>query len=260
MRKFVIPAILLLGSLVFGQESLQEIRRQLKAVEKETAQEKQLFQNEKTRHRDYVENAKRKLASMDEQGVLLRAQIDSMKAEVTRLDDARQKASGTSKWIDARKAKYQESLARSIDELVPVLEADFPFNNRESAESMKEAASQLRKGIITPDEALGRAYDLMLDRIQMGYTTETWSGYFPWQGRSIAGKYVRYGTVASIFVSQDNEEIFWLLKTKAGYEWKAVGANLAMRAALKETLKVAEGKSPPALVMLPFATNKELAP
>jgi hypothetical protein len=258
MRKFVLPTILLFGSLVFAQESVQEIRRQIKAVEKETVQEKQLYQTEKKRHQDYVENAKKKLVSMDEQAAQLRAQIDSLRAESSRLDKARQQASGTTKWIDAKKAKYQESLARSIDELVPILESDFPFGNTEAMESMKEAASQLRKVIITPDEALGRAYDLLLDRIQVGYTTETWSGYFPWQGRSIAGKYVRYGAVASIFVSQDNEEIFWLLKGNAGYEWKAVGADLALRAMLKETLKVAEGKSPPALVMLPFPTAKEV--
>lgn len=260
MRLFALSILMLAGSVAFAQESVQELRRQTKAVEKETVQEKQLFQNEKKRHQDYVENARRKLASMEEQTAQLRAQIDSLRAEAARLDDARQKASGTSRWIDGRKAKYQETLARSIDSLVPVLEADFPYQNREAAESMREAASQLRKGIITPDEALGRAYDLLLDRIQMGYTTETWSGYFPWQGRSIAGKYVRYGAVASIFVSQDNEEIFWLLKSKSAYEWRAVGANLALRAALKETLKVAEGKSPPALVMLPFATGKEVTP
>lgn len=259
MRKLILPVLLLVGTMAFAQESLQEIRRQIKAVEKETAHEKELFQNEKKRHQEFLENSRKKSASFEDQAATLRAQIDSLRAEANRLDEARVKAAGSSKWVDARKAKYQESLARSIDSLVPILLADFPFRQTEAAESMKDAAVQLRKGIITPDEALGRAFDLLLDRIQMGYTTETWSGYFPWQGRSISGKYVRYGAVASIFVSQDNEEIFWLLQNKAGYEWKFVGTNLPLRAALKETLRVAEGKSQPALVMLPFASMKEVA-
>lgn len=255
MRRYI---LLLLGAAhwVVAQENLQEIRRTTKSVEKETARERDLHQAEKKRHAEFAENSRKKVQVQEEQAQILRSQIDSLKAEALRLEAARQEAAGSTKWIDARKVKYREGLARSIEALAKSLEQDIPFKHLEAAESTKEVALQLRKGNLSPDEALGRAFDLLQDRIQMGYTTENWSGYLAWQGRSIAGKFVRYGAVSAIFVSQDQEDIFWLIQTQQGYEWKPVGANLALRGVLKDALRVAEGKTPPRLVLLPFAVKE----
>jgi len=254
MRRLSFLLLLVMIPLAMAQESVQDIRRQIKAVEKEAAYEKDLAQNEKKRHGDFQEISRKKMATYDEQASSLKAQIDSLKVEGTRLDDARQKASGTSKWVEQRKLAYQEGLVRSIEEIAPILEADVPFKNMEAATTTREIASQLRKGVLSPEEALGRVFDQLIDRIQMGYTTENWSGYFAWQGRSISGKFVRYGAVSALFISQDGAEVFWLARSQKGYEWKDVGGNTFLRNALKEALKVSEGQSSPALVLLPFAT------
>jgi hypothetical protein len=261
MRKLLILVSMLVVS-VSAQESIQEIKRQTKTVEKEGIREKELSQTEKKRHQDFVETAKKKLEAYDGQSATLKAQIDSLRAEASRLDAARLQAAGSSHWVDARKVRYQESLAAALDGLVPVLESDIPFKSREAVEAIRETAGQLRKGTVTPEEALGRAFDVIIDRIQLGYTTENWSGYFPWQGRSLSGKYVRYGAVSALFVSQDGSEVFWLQQKASGYEWKSVGENGTLRTLLKEALKVAEGQAPPALVMLPFAalSVKEVKP
>ncbi|HSQ42749.1 MAG TPA: DUF3450 family protein [Fibrobacteraceae bacterium] len=236
---------------VWAQESLPEIRRQIKAVESETAHENELRQSEKQRHQDFLENARRKLDSYASQSKTLQSQIDSLHQELGRLDEARKQATETSHWAESRRAKYQESLAYSIEKLAPVVESDIPFKREEMAQSLRETASQLRKGLISPDEALGRSFDVLQDRIQMGYTTETWSGYLAWQGRNLSGKFVRYGGVAAIFVSQDGQEVFWLHKLLAGYDWQAATDPLLANS-LRETLRVAEGKAPPMLVFLPF--------
>ena len=263
MQRVFLTFVLLLVGLAPAQESVQEIRRQIKAVEKEAAQEKDLTATEKKRHQDFVDNAQKKLTAFAEQAATLKTQIDSLKAESANLDKARQDAIGSSHWVDARKQKYQENLAQALDSLLPVLSNDIPFKNQEAVQSLRETASQLRKGIVTPEEALGRAFDVLMERTQLGYTTENWSGYFAWQGRSLAGKFVRYGAVAAIFVSQDGQEVFWLQKKEKGYEWQSVGDNAVLKGILKETLKVAEGQAPPMLVMLPFVTgqnHKEVKP
>jgi len=255
MIKHLLVVLILLSSMGFAQESLQEIRRQIKAVEKETQQERDAFQGEKKRHQDFMENSRKKLSSMDEQTNVLHAQIDSLNSEAAQLEQSRQAVLGKSHWVEGRRQKYQESLARNLDSLAADVARDIPFRQDEAANNIREAAAQLRKGIVTPEEALGRAFDVLVERIQLGYTTENWSGYFAWNGRSIAGKFVRYGGVAGLFIAQDSDDIFWMLRGVNGYEWKPVGSNLALRTSLKETLKVAEGKSPPSLVLLPFAAQ-----
>ena len=255
MQRVFLSLVLLLVGLSPAQESVQEIRRQIKAVEKEATQEKDLSAAEKKRHQDFVDNARKKLAAFDEQSSVLKAQIDSLKAESVRLDEARKQASGSSHWVEARKLKYQENLLQALDSLVPVLNSDIPFKNQEAVDAIHETASQLRKGIVTPEEALGRAFDILMERMQLGYTTENWSGYFAWQGRSLSGKFVRYGAIAAIFVSQDGQEVFWLQKKGSAYNWQSVGDNAVLKGILKETLKVAEGQAPPMLVMLPFVTK-----
>lgn len=238
----------------WAQESVAEIRRTLKSVEQETAREKELTVKEAKRHADFVETSRKKTAALAQQESSVRNQLDSMRAEIARLHDARQKATGGSRWYEGRKARYAEQLAQMIDSLAPVLESDFPYKNDEAVQAVRETSSQLRKGVIAPDEALGRVLELMLDRIRLGYTSETWSGYLAFEGRSIPGKFLRFGAVASLFVSQNGDEVLWLSQQNGSYEWKSAGDQLELRTALKDAMKVAEGKTPPRLVTLPLVS------
>ena len=241
-----------------AQESLPEIRRAIKAVEQETVREKDLTAAESKRQALFAETNRQKLAALSSQENTLRSQLDSMRAEIARLHDAKQKSGGGARWYESRKARYGEDLARMLDSIAPRLAADFPYKNDEAVAAVRETASQLRKGVIAPDEALGRVLELLLDRIRLGYTTEAWSGYLAFEGRSLPGKFLRYGTVASIFVSQNGDDVFWLSRSESGYKWVSAGADLGLRASLKEALKVAEGKTPPKLVSIPVATPKAL--
>jgi len=258
--KFTSAIIIVLGFLVplQAQESLAEIRRSMKSVEQETSREKDLAATESKRHAAYVETSRQKVAALAQQESALRGQLDSMRAEIARLRDAKQKTAGGARYYEARKARYAEELARLIDSVAPRLESDFPYKNEDAVSSLRETSAQLRKGVVTPDEALGRVLELLLDRIRLGYTTETWSGYLAWQGRSIPGKFLRYGAVASVFVGQNGEDILWLARDGKNYQWMSAGQNLELRATLKDVMKVAEGKTPPKLVNLPIPTSRAL--
>lgn len=248
----------LTGIFANAQETVESVRRQIKAVEAEAAREKSLHDAEKKRHAEFIEVGRKKVQALASQNKSLKAEIDSLKTEIKNLADARQKTAGTIKYFEGRKAKYNESLAKVIDSLVPVFESDFPYRNEETLSSVKEIANQLHKGLIEADDGLNRTLEVFYDRIRLGYTTEVWKGFLQVDARNVAGTFLRYGAVASIFVSNDGNDVLWLSRNdKGAYVWNNVSDDLAMRTALKDVMKVAEGKTAPKLVTIPVVIPVE---
>jgi hypothetical protein len=241
--------ILIAVSSLFAQESLAEINRNIKTVNAETEREKGLMQAEAKRHAAFVETAKHKIESFETQEKSLHSQIDSLKAEIEKLRSARQRAAGTARYFENRRTKYGEELAGSIDSLALFAEQGFPYKNAEAAASLREISSQLRKSIISPEAAFGRAWEAMMERVRLGYAAETWNGNLEFEGRAIAGKFFRYGFVSSIFISQSGDIVLWL--NVGNGKWESIGENLAVRSALRETMRVAEGKTAPKLSLIP---------
>ena len=233
----------LLAPAAFAQETVESVRRQIKAVEAETAREKSLHDTEKKRHAEFVEVGRKKVQAL---------------AAQNKIAEARQKTAGTVRWFEGRKAKYGETLAKVIDSLAPVFESDFPYRNEAAVKSVQEIAGQLHKGLIEADDALNRTLEVFYDRIRLGYTTEVYKGFLQVDARSVPGTYLRYGAVESIFVSNDGNDVLWLSRGADGtYRWNNVSDNLAMRTALKDVMKVAEGKTAPRLVTIPVVVPKE---
>lgn len=248
----------LAGVFANAQETVESVRRQIKAVEAEAAREKSMHDAEKKRHAEFIEVGRKKVQAIASQSKSLKAEIDSLKIEIKNLAEARQKTAGTIKYFENKKTKYNESLAKVIDSLVPIFEADFPYRNEEVVNSVKEIANQLHKNLIEADDGLNRVLEVFYDRIRLGYTTEVWKGFLQVGNRNVAGTYLRYGAVSSIFVSNDGNDVLWLSKTaEGGYAWNNVSDDLAMRTALKDVMKVAEGKTAPKLVTIPVALPKE---
>ena len=242
----------------FAQETVELVRRQIKAVELETSREKSLHDAEKKRHTEFIEVGRKKVQALSAQNKALLAEIDSLKAEIKNLDDARQKTTGTIHWYESRKQKYQESLAKVIDSLAPAFEADFPYKNEEVVKSLHEIAEQLAKGFVNADDAINRTLEIYYDRIRLGYTTEVYKGFLQVNARNVPGTFLRYGAVASVFVSNDGNDVLWLQRTAdGGFAWNNVSEDFAMRTALKDVMKVAEGKTAPRLVTIPVSIPKE---
>ena len=124
-------------------------------------------------------------------------------------------------------------------------------------ELVKEIANQLHKNLIEADDGLNRTLEIFYDRIRLGYTTEVWKGFLAVGNRNVAGTFLRYGAVSSIFVSNDGNDVLWLSKNGSSYTWNNVSDDLAMRTALKDVMKVAEGKTAPKLVTIPVVLPKE---
>ncbi|MDR0516431.1 MAG: DUF3450 domain-containing protein [Fibromonadaceae bacterium] len=238
------------SGMVFAQESLADINRSIKTVKAETEREKSLMQAENSRHAAFLEASKQKTEALEMQERSLKAQIDSLKIEIESLKSSRQRAIGTARNFESRKAKYSEDLANAIDSLTLFVEHGFPYKNAEAVASLNEISSQLRKSVISPEAAFGRAWEAMMERVRLGYTAETWNGNLEFEGSAISGKFFRYGFVGYMFLSQNGETVLWL-NSKSG-KWESVGENFALRSALKETMRVAEGKTAPKLSLIPI--------
>lgn len=256
--KWIFLLLIFAFTVSFAEETPESIRKQIRAVEEETKREKALHEAEKKRHAEFIEAGRKKVQALNAQSKAVRAEIDSMRAEISRLADARNKALATSRRYESKKAKYRENLAQEILSLLPLIQADFPYRTTEAEESIQEIAEQLKKGTVSPDDALSRTLELLLERIRLGYTTEVWKGTLALGNREIPGTYLRYGAILSIFVSNDGNEVLWLSKEDQ-YRWHDESANMEMRTLLKEALKVAEGKAAPKLVLLPLIVVKENA-
>ena len=256
--KRILPLFLILSlGVAYAAETVDGVRRQIKTVNEETSREKKLHADEKKRHEEFIKSGRDKVVSLNNQKKSLRSEIETMKAELTRLNEARNKSAGVAHWYETRKQKYAQELAKVVEDLVPYFEADFPYRATETAESLKQMASELRKGVVAPDDALGRIIEVFMDRIRMGYTTESWDGYLTdaETGKQMQGKYFRYGAVAAIFESADQTEYYWLDHVNGAYKWKKVPASLEVRAQVKDALRVAEGKAAPHIVRVPVPTG-----
>ena len=248
----------LTGIFAQAQETVESVRRQIKAVEAETAREKSMHEAEKKRHAEFVEVGRKKVQALASQNKTLKAEIDSLKAELKKISAARSKTNGSIRFFEGKKAKYADSLAMAIDALVPFFEADFPYRTDEAVKNIQEIASMLHKGVIETDDALNRTMEVFYDRIRLGYTTEVWKGFLQVDARNVAGTYLRYGAVASIFVGNDGNDVLFLTRSADGrYAWKNVSEDLTMRTLLKDVMKVAEGKTAPRLVTIPVSFPKE---
>jgi len=252
MKKGIV-LIIVLAMCAGAQETLNEIRREIKKVEQETAREKELHQKEKQRHAEFVKSSQGRLNRLQSQTQTIKAQTDSLTAELARVKEARRKLKGTVRWYEKKKEDFAAVLADQIDSVIPHISTDFPYKIDETQSALKETAAQLRRGVIGPEEGLGRTWSLLMDRVRLGYTAETWSGYLKTDGsQGIAGKYLRYGAVFGIFVSQDGESVYYLQPAESGWHWKSAGDDLELRRRLKDALKVAEGKAAPSLVPIPL--------
>ena len=98
MKSYIPKFLFCLGLcsvMAFAQETVESVRRQIKAVEAETSREKSMHDAEKKRHAEFIEVGRKKVQALATQNKTLKAEIDSLKAELNHLSDARQKTMGT---------------------------------------------------------------------------------------------------------------------------------------------------------------------
>ena len=107
MKFSLLPKMLLClglsGVFAVAQETVESVRRQIKAVEAETAREKSMHEAEKKRHAEFVEVGRKKVQALSAQNKSLKAEIDSLNVELKKISAARGKTNGSIRLFEGKK-------------------------------------------------------------------------------------------------------------------------------------------------------------
>ena len=120
MRKISLLVILVLN-FSSAQETLREIRQQIKSVEAEADREKSLHNQELKNNQAHQKVFQEKQASFQQQSKSLQMQIDSLQQELKVIEEERQKEQKLVQWIGNRRHRYANYLAKSIDSIATLM-------------------------------------------------------------------------------------------------------------------------------------------
>lgn len=251
--------LLLLFQPLYAQEE-GELNRQIRLVKEEIQREKALRQRENERDVAFQKTAKERLKRLQNERAIAVAQAESLQVELKRVDELRLKQRATARWYGKRHDDHRKFLARYVDSTVAFVQNDFPYNQEERLRSLKSLKELLEEGSISPEEGTDRLWGVWLSLLKLGGSVENWPGSLMSEQGELSGRYLRLGAVWMGFVSDDGRQLYLLSPADAGWRWRPLHDESELRAALRQALKVSEGKRAPALVLLPIDNSAVLLP
>ncbi len=236
-----------------GQETLSSVQRELDRVEKEIAREKDLHQSELKRAQAFEKSKAEKFAAINRQLVLSQNKVDSLKKEVAR-SGARKNAHRNQIALYQRKQEeFRAHLVKESRELASFFRQDFPYQHERRIAELENLSQSLEAGTLGVEEGLFRIFGAIEEAVGFSRDSEVYAGvHRTLDGRNLDGKFVRLGAVFLGFVSQDGKHVAHLAPSDSGYVWLDTDVSPEARKGVVLALSVAEGKTPPELVSLPF--------
>ena len=244
-------AVLLLPAPLRAQDE-GELKRQIRLVQEEIDREQKLRDREQERDNAFFASANERLKRLQGERAAVAAQTDSLAAELRRLEGARAKQLSTARWYAKRHDDHDKFLADYCDSLSALVESDFPFAKEERLRSVAALKEQLLAGSISPEEGTDRVWSTLMAVLKTGSGSENWSGTLATPSGELSGKYLRLGAVLLAFVSDDGRQIQLAVRDGGEWTWRPVDEESETRGAIREALKVSEGKKAPGLVLLPL--------
>jgi hypothetical protein len=240
-----------------AQESLSQVQRDLDRVEKEIEREKELHKTERKRAADFEADKAAKTRALQEQMRLTQGKIDSLKRHV---DRARQQKSGfrnQAALYQGRQKEFAKSLTARTRELAAALKADFPYLREKRVADLEELAVAIESGVVGVEDGVNRLFTLMQSGLDLGYEVEVYRGtYSATDGSNHEGNYVRMGAAVLAFAGEDGKAAAFLARQDSGWAWQDADLSPSIRQDIFTAVKVAQGKTAPQLVNLPFAAPK----
>ncbi len=245
-------------SIIWAQSSERELKRELESIQKEIKSEKDRWTHERERISLFKQQASKRLRDSEQQLRLVKLQSDSLKVEVKNLNSRNKKIANSSKYYINKRKKYATALAKEIDLISAHISSGFPFEAEGHSEALKSTASGLRSGVIPPEEGLSRAWAVLLARVSKGFESEVYSGTLSVESGELSGTFLRLGQVLLLFKDNDGNQLKYLVRKGASFEWLQVPEDMEVRRKFKEIFDVMQGKIPPQLVQVPVVAHEAL--
>ncbi len=243
-------------SLAQGQETLTGLQREMERVEREIQREKKLHKLEKLKAKSFEARKKEKLDVLNTQLKKLADKVVAAKSKRAGVAKKKRVLKGQIQVIKNKRAQISKKLLAEIDSLSVYMQSDFPYQKTERLSALADLKKDIADEVIGPEEGMSRLFTLLQNAIAIGYDSEVYSGtYENTDGKFYDGKYVRLGTAIYCFSSLDGKINAYMIPSDSGYVWADKGLPMPMRQEIKKAIAVAEGKSAPELVLLPFGLN-----
>ncbi|MFC1584652.1 DUF3450 family protein [Fibrobacterota bacterium] len=251
---YIILGIFLIAAFsIPAQETLSSVQRNLDRVDREIQREKELHKLEKKKAQEFEKRRKEKLKAINAQFKNLDTRIGELSSKLGRLKKQKGSLNHQIKNLKLKRSAVAKHILRKTGELKVFFQNDFPYQREKRVSDLESLEQDIKENVVEPEEAMNRLFTLLEYAIAMGYDSEVYSGtYRAGDGGVYDGKYLRLGAVISTFVSIDGKMVGYLLRTDSSYTWIDSELGLDLKQNIKKAVKVAEGKSAPELVVLPF--------
>ncbi|HKP95482.1 MAG TPA: DUF3450 family protein [Fibrobacteria bacterium] len=240
-----------------AQETLSSVQRELDRVDKEIEREKDLHKNERKRAGEFENEKAAKLKALQEQLRLTGGKIDSLKRQ---LDRARQQKAGFKGQIaqyQNRQKEFVKAFSKQVRDMSAALKKDFPYDRDKRVSDLEELANAIDNGVVGVEDGLNRFFTLAQASLDFAYDTEVYRGTFHGaDGSDHEGSYVRLGAALLAFAGEDGKTAAYLAKADTGYAWREADLTPETRQDIFTAVKVAQGKTAPQLVNIPFQAPK----
>lgn len=270
LNNLSLKAWLCAGLLIAGlarpiqaQETLSSVQREMDRVEKEIEREKELHKSERKRATDFEAEKAAKLKALQDQIRLTQGRSDSLKGQLVRARGQKGSFKAQTSLYQGKQKEFAKALSKSVRDRAAALAKDFPYQAAKRASDLEELATALDNGVMPVEDGLGRFFTLLQGSLDFASDTEVYRGtYSATDGSAWEGSYVRMGAALLAFASEDGLNAAWLARTPAGYVWNDKDLTPEVKNDILTAVKVAQGKTAPQLVRLPFSAPKaqEVAP
>jgi hypothetical protein len=250
-------ALGLFAAPILAQETLSSVQRELDRVDKEIEREKDLHKSERKRAGEFEAEKAGKLKSLQDQIRLTGGKIDSLKRQLDRARQQKGSFKAQTAQYQGRQKDFQKAFSKQVRDLAASMKKDFPYEREKRVSDLEELANALDNGVTGVEDGLNRYFTLAQGALDFSSDSEVYRGTFKGaDNNDHEGSYVRLGAVLLAFAGDDGKTAAWLGKADTGYVWHETDLTPESRQDIFTAVNVAQGKTAPQLVSIPFQAPK----
>ncbi len=246
---------LILGwaAMVYSQETLSSVQRELDRVERETEREKDLDKAERGRAAEFETRKNEKIQALKDQMHNTDRMIDSLKHEMESQKQRKLSEKNQAALFQNKQKEFRSAIGKEIESMMAWVQKDFPYQKDKRLSDWEDLSKANKDATLPVEETLTRLFSLVQSSLDFAQDTEVYPGtYTAGDGSQQEGTYVRIGAVMLAFASADGQKLAYLTKTDSGYSWKDKDLTSEAREGILTAVQVAQGKIAPQLVSMPL--------
>ncbi len=144
---------------------------------------------------------------------------------------------------DIQFSLYRDKVKSYMDSYKKSIKAGFPYNQEERTTNISRLITDTEFASIAPEEIFNRYYNFLNRELLIGLDSEVYAK------ENI--KYLRIGWIILAYSDDQGKEVGILTKKNGKLEWKT-DLDFAMRKAIRDSMKMVEGKKAPDLMDFPI--------